>query len=154
MGTAPNYAGSVKYGTVKVGAIPDGTSQTLAIMEKAVPSRQYQPKVWDWWDLPGWAHNADWPNNRLAGNWVPLMPDNQWPRISWTDTSNNGTWFWDPGFGSPHTGGIPALFGDGSVKMIGYNVNTCGNSGWSDASCVLYHLAGRQDGWVVDASSY
>jgi prepilin-type N-terminal cleavage/methylation domain-containing protein/prepilin-type processing-associated H-X9-DG protein len=154
-GSAPAYTGSVKYGTVKVGAIADGTSNTLAVMEKAVSSRQYQPHVWAWDDLPGWAHNADWPNNRLAGNWIPMMPDNQWPRIDWANYSDGGvTYQWEPGFGSAHTGGVPALFGDGSVKMINYNVSTCGNSGWSDASCVLYHLAGRQDGWVIDSSAY
>ncbi len=143
-----------KYGPVKASTVPDGLSNTIAIAEKAVSSRQYAPRVWDWWELPGWTHNSDWPNMRLAGNWVPAMPDSQWPRIDWTNNANGNDWYWEPGFGSAHTAGFNALFGDGSVKMISFSINNCGNSGWSDQSCVLYHLAGRQDGWAIPSNAY
>ena len=66
-----NPALTVKYGTVKAVNVVDGTSNTLAIAEKAVSARQYNAKVWDWWELPGWAHNADWPNMRIR----PLCPN-------------------------------------------------------------------------------
>ena len=46
-------------------------------MEKSVNSHYYRPENWDWWELPGWAHNADWPNMRLIGNWMPLVNDSQ-----------------------------------------------------------------------------
>ena len=105
-GMTYNPATTVKYGTVKAVTVPDGTSNTMAIAEKAVSSRQYTPKVWDWWELNGWAHNADWPNMRLAGNWVPVMPDTQYPRIDWTNNANGPDWFWEPGFGSAHTGDL------------------------------------------------
>jgi prepilin-type N-terminal cleavage/methylation domain-containing protein len=153
MGSAPNYAGTIKYGKVSVGAVPDGTSNTIAIAEKAVSARQYQPKVWDWWELPGWAHGADWPNMRLAGNWVPPMPDNQYPRIDWTNNANGPDWFWEPGFGSAHTGIFNAVFGDGSVRPVKMSIGNCGNSGWSDNTCVLYRLGKRDDGQVIDVSN-
>ncbi|MFO0842213.1 MAG: DUF1559 domain-containing protein [Gemmataceae bacterium] len=146
MGTAAPWAGSIKYGTVGAGQVPDGTSNTIAIAEKAVSSRQYQPKVWDWWELPGWAHGADWPNMRLAGNWVAIMPDNQYPRIDWTNNANGSNWFWEPGFGSAHTGVFNAVMGDGSVRSIKLSIGNCGNSGWSDNTCVLYRLGHRMDG--------
>jgi prepilin-type N-terminal cleavage/methylation domain-containing protein len=157
-GTTPpvNYSGTVKFGTVSAGQVPDGTSNTIAIAEKAVSSRQYQPKVWDWWELPGWAHGADWPNMRLAGNWVPVMPDNQWPRIDWTNNANGANWYWEPGFGSAHTGVFNAVMGDGSVRSIRNSVNTCGNSGQTQANlapCVLYLLGGRQDGLTIPADN-
>jgi len=137
---------TVKYGVVKVGAIPDGTSNTIAIAEKAVSSRQYNAKVWDWWDLPGWAHNADWPNMRLAGNWVPVMPDNQYPRIDWTNNANGSNWFWEPGFGSAHTGIFNAVMGDGSVRSIKNSIGNSGNKGYNDNTSVLYRLGHRSDG--------
>ncbi len=141
-----------KYSTVNVTGVTDGTSNTIAIMEKAVSAKQYQPTAtpdWDWWEIPGWAHNSDWPNMRLVGNWVPLLPDNDTTRVSWATANGK---MWEPGFGSAHTGVVLAVFGDGSVRGIQMSVNTGGNSGWSDASCVLYHLGGRSDGWVVSSN--
>ena len=135
-----------KYSTLPVTGVSDGTSNTIAIAEKAVSNRQYQPKVWDWWEDPGWAHNADWPNMRLAGNWVPIMPDSQWPRIDWTNNANGANWFWEPGFGSAHPGVFMAVFGDGSVRGIRMTVGNSGNSGYSDSTSVLYRLGKRDDG--------
>jgi prepilin-type N-terminal cleavage/methylation domain-containing protein len=143
-----------KYGTVKAVTIQDGSSNTIAIMEKAVSARQYQPTAspnWDWWELPGWAHNADWPNMRIAGNWVPLLADNDPNRISWATANGK---FWEPGFGSAHTGVVNAVFGDGSVRGIRFSTNNCGNMGWSDNSCILYHLGRRDDGFTIDPNGF
>jgi prepilin-type N-terminal cleavage/methylation domain-containing protein len=139
-----------KYGTVNAVGVSDGTSNTIAIAEKAVSNRQYQPKIWDWWEIPGWAHNADWPNMRLAGNWVPIMPDSQYPRIDWTNNANGSNWYWEPGFGSAHPGVFMAVLGDGSVRGIRLSVGNCGNSGWSDGTCVLYRLGKRDDGQLFN----
>lgn len=138
-----------KYGTVSVASITDGTSNTIAIMEKAVSSRQYTPQVWDWWEIPGWAHNSDWPNMRLAGNWLPLMPDNQYPRISWTDQGSGR--FWEPGVGSAHTGIIMAVFGDGSVRAVRSSIGNGGalNNQDNNPGSVFYQLAKRDDGNVT-----
>jgi prepilin-type N-terminal cleavage/methylation domain-containing protein len=152
--TNPTSA-SVTYGTVKAVNVTDGTSNTIAIAEKAVSSRQYNPRVWDWWELPGWAHGADWPNMRLAGNWIDIQPDTKFPRISWTGgQGGDANWFWEPGFGSAHPGQFMAVFGDGSVKGISMSIGNCGNSGWSDSSCVFYRLGMRDDGQVVNSSAY
>jgi len=145
---------SVKYAPVKVTAVTDGTSNTIAIAEKAVSSRQYQPRVWDWWDLPGWAHGADWPNMRLAGNWIDIQPDNKFPRVSWMEQGTGSGYYCEFGFGSAHTGVFNAVFGDGSVKAISMSIGTCGNSGWSDQTCILYHLGMRNDGTVINQTAY
>src|SRR5262249_23481031 len=74
-----------KYVNVRVGDVTDGTSNTIAIMEKAVMNTAYSPRVspnWDWWELPGWAEAADWPNMRLIGNWLPVLQDTD-PRPQW-----------------------------------------------------------------------
>jgi prepilin-type N-terminal cleavage/methylation domain-containing protein/prepilin-type processing-associated H-X9-DG protein len=146
-----NPALTVKYGTVKATDVLDGTSNTIAIMEKSVNSHYYRPENWDWWELPGWAHNADWPNMRLIGNWMPLVNDTQ-DRLSWWYTSGPGSKTTEFGFGSAHTGVVNALFGDGSVRPLNTNLNACGNKDWSDSTCVLYHLGGRADGWVVPSN--
>jgi len=141
-----------KYSTVSALGVSDGTSNTIAIAEKAVSSRQYQAKVWDWWDVPGWAHNADWPNMRLAGNWLPILPDGQANRISWTDNANGrgAGWYWEPGFGSAHTGIFNAVFGDGSVRGLRMSIGTSGSKDYSDNTSVLYRLGRRDDGANVN----
>jgi hypothetical protein len=140
---------------VSATAVTDGTSNTILVAEKAVSASQYTPKVWDWWELPGWAHGADWPNMRLVGNWVPVMPDNQKTRISWTDNQGGvAGWYWEPGFGSAHSGVFMAVFGDGSVKSLSNSIGTSGNSGYSDNTSILYRLGKRNDGAVIDPSGY
>ncbi len=149
-----NPALSVKYTPVKAVTVSDGTSNTIAIAEKAVSARQYQPRVWDWWDLPGWAHGADWPNMRLAGNWIEPQADTKFPRIAWMEQGTGSGWYCEFGFGSAHPGQFMAVFGDGSVKGISMSVGNCGNSSWSDQSCILYRLGMRNDGQVINSSMY
>jgi len=142
---------SQKYGTVKVSSVTDGTSQTIMIMEKSVFNADYQPHNWDWWELPGWAHNSDWPNMRLIGNWLPLLRDSD-VRPSWMIQGDGRPAEFS--FGSAHPGGVQAVFGDGSVKSMAFDIQSCGNKGWSDNTCILYHLGHRADGTVVAANSY
>jgi prepilin-type processing-associated H-X9-DG protein len=155
---------TVKFGKVTPTSVTDGLSNRLFVMEKAVWAQAYQPAGpgagnnwnWDWWELPGWTHDADWPNMRLAGNWIPLLPDNQDRRntsVSWEFNSNLGRPN-DFGFGSAHPGVVNALWGDGSVRPVNMSINACGSSSWSDGTCALYHLGGRADGWVVDNSGF
>lgn len=152
-----NVAMIQKFEPVTIASVTDGTSTTLAIMEKSVNAKYYKPEVWDWWELPGWAHNADWPNTRLIGNWIPLLDDTQdrgAAGLGWYFTNGPGSKTMEFGFGSAHPGVVMAVFGDGSVRPVRKTANACGNSSWSDASCVLYHLGGRADGWVINESNY
>jgi prepilin-type N-terminal cleavage/methylation domain-containing protein len=141
--------------TVNAIGITDGTSNTIAIAEKAVYAQQYQPKVWDWWELPGWCHGADWPNMRLAGNWIPAVADSdatsRQNSYSWAKQS---TGWWDPGFGSAHTGVFNAVFGDGSVRPLRLSIAFGGNLGNPGTQYILYNLARRDDGLVIDSNAY
>jgi len=132
-----------KYPTVSAASISDGTSNTVAVAEKAVWNKQVTTATpnWDWWDLPGIIHGADWPNMRLAGNGVPLLADSD-DRPSWF-LQGNGRWC-EFGFGSAHTGVFNAVFADGSVKSMPLKMNTN----------VLYNLGNREDGNTIDPSTY
>jgi prepilin-type N-terminal cleavage/methylation domain-containing protein len=154
-GTQSNgYAGTVKYGTVNVPSISDGTSNTIAIMEKSVMSRFARPGNWDWWELPGWAHNADWATMRLIGNWLPLLPDSQ-ERPQWMYGSAGSIGrAAEFSFGSAHTGIVNAVFGDGSVRPLRTSLNAGGNLSWSDNTCVLYRLGIRDDGQTVNSGDF
>jgi prepilin-type N-terminal cleavage/methylation domain-containing protein/prepilin-type processing-associated H-X9-DG protein len=144
-----NPALTQKYAGVRVTGVPDGLSNTIMIMEKAVSAQNSQPQNWDWWELPGWALGADWPNMRLIGNWVPLLADNQ-ARPQWLyDSAGNVGRPAEFGFGSPHTGVVNTLFGDGSVRTLSTSLNSAGNKSWSDNTCILYHLGHRADGFAV-----
>jgi prepilin-type N-terminal cleavage/methylation domain-containing protein len=144
-----NPALTQKYGEVTTGAVMDGLSNTIAVMEKAVNAKYARPDNWDWWELPGWAHNADWPNMRLIGNWMPLVHDTQ-KRLDWWYTGTVGSSkTMEFGFGSAHSGVVMAVMGDGSVRAVKSSLNACGNAGWSDDSCVLYRMGHRADGGLV-----
>jgi prepilin-type N-terminal cleavage/methylation domain-containing protein len=152
-----NPAQTQKFSQVTFASVVDGTSNTIAIMEKSVWNKAYQPYAspnWDWWETPGWAHNADWPNTRLIGNWLPLLDDKddrpQWMFDSAGDIGRPAEF----GFGSAHPGVVMALFGDGSVRPVKKTANACGSAGYSDSTCVLYHLGGRADGWTVNDTAY
>jgi prepilin-type processing-associated H-X9-DG protein len=47
-------------------------------------------------------------------------------------------------FGSAHTGGFNAVFADGSVHTIGYDVD----------AVVFNHLAARNDDAAIDSSAF
>jgi prepilin-type N-terminal cleavage/methylation domain-containing protein len=143
--------------------VTDGTSKTVAIMEKAVWVGRYRPNGWDegWSDMPGWAHNAGRVNMRslsgdggLAfagtgtygtlgrGNGPPVLPDNA--DVSGRSDSPLGN---DQGFGSAHPAGFFGVFGDGSVRLISYDVDI-------SMGGVLFRLACRDDNLNIEEGSY
>jgi prepilin-type N-terminal cleavage/methylation domain-containing protein len=147
-----------KYPTVSPASVPDGLSNTIAIMEKSVSAQWYQPTLdpptnWDWWELPGWSHNADWPNMRLAGWWGSATVGDIDPRpTSW----NLGNRYQEFGFGGPHSGLMTTLFGDGSVRMMKnsiYGLNGTGTASFAGKDSMLWRLANREDGNTTDADA-
>ncbi|CAN5179105.1 hypothetical protein BH10PLA2_BH10PLA2_23060 [soil metagenome] len=91
---------------------------------------------------------------RLAGNWIAVQADNQFPRISWMETASGSGIYNDFGFGSAHTGVFNCLFGDGSVKAVSISIGNSGNSGYSDNTSTFYRLARRNDGAVINTNDY
>ncbi len=58
----------IPYAPVTVSKITDGTSKTIAIIEKAVWAKHYEPDVQDWTEIDyngGWMGSFDWPTMRM-----------------------------------------------------------------------------------------
>jgi prepilin-type N-terminal cleavage/methylation domain-containing protein len=134
-----------RFGKVNAAAVLDGTSNTIAVCEKNVLAQWYSVTMesgeWDWWELMGYYHNADWGNMRTAS--YPTLSDTS-PRPDWTMVYSGGRRRpADRGFGSAHAGIMNALFGDGSVRSIRLSIS----------QTLLRQLGDRADGQIVDLDS-
>ena len=119
------------------GAITDGSSNTIMLMEKAVNQKNYeinnlQDGVWLWWEIWGQYSGADWgtmrmiaPPNAVDGTTGPNPPvfliGDTFDRPSWQFLSANVTQ--ELGFGSGHPQMTNAVFGDGSTRGVNNNVD-------------------------------
>jgi prepilin-type N-terminal cleavage/methylation domain-containing protein/prepilin-type processing-associated H-X9-DG protein len=110
------------------GGIPDGTSNTMMVSEKWLNSLRYE--AGDWHDDAGW-----------SDGWDPdIMRYTAFPPIK---DSNGSPYGWD-GYmvGSAHPAGVNALFADGSVRGVHYDIDLT----------LFNHLGDRMDGTVIDLS--
>jgi prepilin-type N-terminal cleavage/methylation domain-containing protein/prepilin-type processing-associated H-X9-DG protein len=118
-------------GLVKVGHVTDGTSKTLMVGEKYVRSDNYEGPIDNVVnrnsDDRGWADGFDADIMRSTC-FVPVYDGDS---IGWGSTFKNyfdddpATLFAESNvyhFGSAHTNGINAVFADGSVHSISYEV--------------------------------
>lgn len=115
--------------------ITDGASKTMVVSEKFVYSTEYAGGGLA--DNRGWADG--WDYDHMRSSMFKLRPDTQGP-------APNGT-VSDPAnypFGSAHSGGVNAVFADGSGHFINYNVE----------QEVFNRLAHRSDGEISDPGAY
>jgi prepilin-type N-terminal cleavage/methylation domain-containing protein/prepilin-type processing-associated H-X9-DG protein len=164
-GIEPGYGSWPK---VTIAKVSDGTSKTIAVMEKAVWSKFYQTPGGDnwYWDETGWAKpDYGWPSVR-ALDW-PIFADgesNLFPQGSagYNGTSGfrtsvvlppTGTSANEQGFGSAHPGAMNAVFADGSVHGISLDIDGgYSHMDWTNLSNmgVLMRLGIRDDGLAID----
>jgi len=126
-----------------IGSITDGTSNTIAAAEKAIPASRYGT---DGGDNERW-NNSGWDEDNIRYHFPPkgdTDPTNI-PCKTWTDQFGTGapppgcSTVWRRYFGSNHTGGLNAVFGDGSVRFIRFNISPV-NFMW---------MNGADDGQVI-----
>jgi prepilin-type N-terminal cleavage/methylation domain-containing protein len=129
----PTY---IRYPKVTPRSVTDGLSYTILVMEKATHPEQYVTN--QYWDTPGWAHNASWSTMRLIRK--PLLPDTE-PRPEGAH---------EHGFGSPHVGTINTAFGDGSVRPLSYDLSSHFDFEEEEKSGVLRWLGSRDDGQTIN----
>ena len=143
---------------VKSKDITDGTSNTIAIMEKAVWSQRYTASSeWSdgWYEIPGWSHNAHQTTMRSvsgdgkgaslgtpARGYGPTPVGDDAATVGSTPRSETD----EQAFGSPHNGIMLAVFGDGSVHGINVDIDP-------DPGGALFRLGCRDDGETVDLGS-
>jgi prepilin-type N-terminal cleavage/methylation domain-containing protein/prepilin-type processing-associated H-X9-DG protein len=145
---------------VTIPKVSDGTSKTIAIMEKAVWNQWYQsPGGNNWyWDEPGWCRPATfWPSMR-ALDW-PVFADSEsairvplYQAVFRTGGADNAN---EQGFGSPHSGTMNAVFADGSVHAISLTIdNGVSRMDWNNPANmgVLMRLGMRNDGLQIDSN--
>jgi prepilin-type processing-associated H-X9-DG protein len=122
--------------SVRISIITDGTSNTMLIGEKRL-----QP------ELLGRAQSHDdqgytsgWDRDEVC--WGNVPPDSD---------RRGQTGFYQ--FGSAHPGGFNAVFCDGSMKLIRYNINSNNTPSATQPLGVWQKLCKRDDGFSIDESA-
>jgi prepilin-type N-terminal cleavage/methylation domain-containing protein len=107
--------------TLSQGSIPDGTSNTILLGEKWARPDQYSGGAWN--DDHGIMSSVDQDGLRL-GDRPPLQDANlDNACCSWWRDARGSIPTFGSRFGSAHTSGMNALFGDGGVRNIRYSIN-------------------------------
>jgi prepilin-type N-terminal cleavage/methylation domain-containing protein/prepilin-type processing-associated H-X9-DG protein len=127
--SAPGKGEVVQGGSVLVepGKVSDGLSNTLLVSEKIVRSDLYAGNITEtggpsWSDDRGWSDGFDPDTMRLTG--VPPLSDSDgFCFAANTDQFCTGNGVEVLFFGSAHSTGINAVFADGSVHQISYDID-------------------------------
>lgn len=136
------FASGVSRAT-KPSACIDGLSNTLLISEKLVRTDLYEGGSWS--DDLGWADGWDPDQLRVTG----LQPLQDTDPYCYSPPTQNRCGGVAPGnndvfmFGSAHPSGINALFGDGAVQHVAFDVDVV----------MFNYLGGRNDEQIIDRSS-
>jgi prepilin-type N-terminal cleavage/methylation domain-containing protein/prepilin-type processing-associated H-X9-DG protein len=123
--------------TNKLGAVPDGTSNTLMFGEHIGGFNQVAPYttrnfIHSWFGVGALA-------TKFGLGQPGLVYGNSKPGANWSN------------FSSRHTGGVQFCFGDGSVRLLKFGQTTIRTPKCSSDWYTLNALAGMKDGQVVNA---
>jgi prepilin-type processing-associated H-X9-DG protein len=118
---------------VRIKDVTDGTSKTFVIGEKRVYTGRYD--AGDWGDDCGWSDGWDPDIMRLTS--FRYQQD-------WMETNSTDPGYDNYCFGSSHSGGMGAVFADGSVRTIAYTV----------LPAIFNRLGDRRDALPLDNSAF
>ncbi len=107
--------------SVNLSQVPDGTSNTMVISEKFVPTNLYGGS---WWaDDAGWAtgYDPDTVRSTVSSSVIPSPLQD----IPLQNSGSQAAAWSEAGyaFGSAHGSGLNAVFGDGSVRHLRYGID-------------------------------
>jgi prepilin-type N-terminal cleavage/methylation domain-containing protein len=124
---------SARMASIRFTSVIDGTSNTIAVAEKFISNRDYIS--WSFSEDKGAFHGYDngYVRSTVAINVMqgatqssgdPSVLTNPMQDTALFDTGTSGTFGWRSAFlfGSAHPAGINAVMGDGSVRIITYQV--------------------------------
>jgi prepilin-type N-terminal cleavage/methylation domain-containing protein/prepilin-type processing-associated H-X9-DG protein len=108
-------SGQLRTGLLSVRKLTDGTSKTMLVGEKYIPSNKYDGGAYG--DNFAWTRGAEWEGVRFA-NKHPLNDDPVFNALS-----PMGELPCDcDGFGGAHPGGFNVALCDGSVRLVSYDI--------------------------------
>lgn len=125
-GNVAGYKGAIVWGGSGIKRMladfKDGTSSSILCAEKSISPKGFGNEGGDneYWQNSGWDEDC------VRAHFVPV-PDNTSPwkcnAYASPPKPDEGATIWRRNFGGPHSGGINAVFGDGSVKFVKFTVN-------------------------------
>jgi prepilin-type N-terminal cleavage/methylation domain-containing protein/prepilin-type processing-associated H-X9-DG protein len=125
--------GPPPQGNTRFASITDGTSNTLLVGDK----RMNRALLGQWQEDDSEGYTSGFDEDTMRSTTQPPAPDFSQP-------ANGVPIDGQKLFGSSHTGGLNAVFADGSVHFIRYGINPT----------VFSNLGNRSDGQVIDSTSF
>ena len=141
-----NYSLGTLFGKIGFGAITDGSSNTIMLMEKSIDAKKYSGVGQTGLRIVGEVGGLVDPNWYTNGRFIQPYSINQsafvFDNEERPNPLANGRALDERYFGGPHPGTLSAVLGDGSTHSINRQIN------WNTA----FDLMGRSDGYNVSVT--
>jgi len=123
LGNTPGRKGylvnPVKGAKRRLAEVTDGSSNSIMVGEKSIPATRLGV---DGGDNENW-HNSGWDEDNVRWHFMPSGDTDIINTPPFLNMATNSGTVWRRHFGSAHSGGYNAVFGDGSVRFIKFTID-------------------------------